>query len=180
MWWWPYLAPCCTLQGTKYSCPRHLFMAGNFWCLLLWRWFEGKDYLLWTRSCYHVQVENNIAPRSNIYQTLHRIWPTLVLWNLFRPSVSLGLLRHRRRIFLGDATRGAPRPRGVNQINKVPTKPQVSTLQSHVILLMAEILHQLRLVVFPIIYRVSAPSQVVVWDFSHQQYHCTVFDDSGF
>ena len=37
------------------------------------------------------------------------------------------------------------------------------------ILLMAEILHQLRLVVFPIIYRVSAPSQVVVWDFSHQQ-----------
>ena len=30
-----------------------------------------------------------------------------------------------------------------------------------VILLMAEILHQLRLVVFPIIYRVSAPSQVV-------------------
>ena len=35
---------------------------------------------------------------------------------------------------------------------------------------MAEILHQLRLVVFPIIYRVSAPSQVVVWDFSHQQY----------
>ncbi len=30
-----------------------------------------------------------------------------------------------------------------------------------VILLMAEILHQLMLVVFPIIYRVSAPSQVV-------------------
>ena len=29
--------------------------------------------------------------------------------------------------------------------------------------------NQLRLVVFPIIYRVSAPSQVVVWDFSHQQ-----------
>ncbi len=38
------------------------------------------------------------------------------------------------------------------------------------ILLMAEILHQLRLVVYPIIYRVSAPSQVVQ-DFSHQQYH---------
>ena len=37
------------------------------------------------------------------------------------------------------------------------------------LLLMAEILHQLSLVVFPIIYRVSAPSQVVVWDFSHQQ-----------
>ena len=37
---------------------------------------------------------------------------------------------------------------------------------------MAEIrqTHQLRLVVYPIIYRVSAPSQVVVWDFSHQQY----------
>ena len=32
------------------------------------------------------------------------------------------------------------------------------------LLLMAEILHQLRLVVYPIIYRVSAPSQVVVWD----------------
>ena len=31
--------------------------------------------------------------------------------------------------------------------------------------------NQLRLVVYPIIYRVSAPSQVVVWDFSHQQYH---------
>ena len=29
--------------------------------------------------------------------------------------------------------------------------------------------HQLRLIVYPIIYRVSAPSQVVVWDFSHQQ-----------
>ena len=28
-------------------------------------------------------------------------------------------------------------------------------------------------VVFPIIYRVSAPSQVVVWDFSHQQYEET-------
>ena len=37
------------------------------------------------------------------------------------------------------------------------------------ILLMAEILHQL-IGSFPIIYRVSAPSQVVVWDFSHQQY----------
>ena len=31
--------------------------------------------------------------------------------------------------------------------------------------------NQLRLVVYPIIYRVSAPSQVVVWDFSQQQYH---------
>ena len=29
--------------------------------------------------------------------------------------------------------------------------------------------NQLRLVVYPIIYRVSATSQVVVWDFSHQQ-----------
>ena len=29
--------------------------------------------------------------------------------------------------------------------------------------------NQLRLVVYPIVYRVSAPSQVVVWDFSHQQ-----------
>ena len=36
------------------------------------------------------------------------------------------------------------------------------------LLLMAEILHQLRLVVYPIVYRVSAPSQVVVWDFSRQ------------
>ena len=35
--------------------------------------------------------------------------------------------------------------------------------------LMAEILHPLRLVVYPIIYRVSAPSQVVQ-DFSHQEY----------
>ena len=33
------------------------------------------------------------------------------------------------------------------------------------IVLMAEILHQLRLVVYPIIYKVLAPSQVVVWDF---------------
>ena len=33
------------------------------------------------------------------------------------------------------------------------------------ILLMEEILHQLRLVVYPIIYRVLAPSRVVVWDF---------------
>ena len=30
--------------------------------------------------------------------------------------------------------------------------------------------NQLRLVVYPIIYRGSAPSQVVVWDFFHQQY----------
>ena len=37
------------------------------------------------------------------------------------------------------------------------------------ILLMEEILHQLRLVVVPIIYRVST-SQVVVWDFFHQLY----------
>ena len=37
--------------------------------------------------------------------------------------------------------------------------------------------HQLRLVVFPVIYRVSAPSQVVVWDFSHQQYDL-LFPDS--
>ena len=29
--------------------------------------------------------------------------------------------------------------------------------------------NQLKLVVYPIIYRVLAPSQVVVWDFSHQQ-----------
>ena len=33
---------------------------------------------------------------------------------------------------------------------------------THTLLLMAEILHQFRLVVYPIIYRVSAPSQVVV------------------
>ena len=45
-----------------------------------------------------------------------------------------------------------------------------NTLSEADILLMAEILHQLRLVVYPIIYRVSAPSQVVVGDFSHQQY----------
>jgi len=31
------------------------------------------------------------------------------------------------------------------------------------------ILHQLRLVVYPIIYRVLATSQVVVWDFFHQR-----------
>ena len=31
--------------------------------------------------------------------------------------------------------------------------------------------HQLSLVVFPVIYRVYPTSQVVVWDFSHQQYH---------
>ena len=35
---------------------------------------------------------------------------------------------------------------------------------------MAEILHQLRLVVSPIIYRVLAPCQAVVWDVLHQQY----------
>ena len=34
---------------------------------------------------------------------------------------------------------------------------------------MAEILHQLRLVAYPIIYKVYT-SQVVVWDFLHQQY----------
>ena len=47
---------------------------------------------------------------------------------------------------------------------------------------MAEILHQLRLVVFPMIYRVSAPSQVVVWDFSHQQYNQVrqIINSSGF
>ena len=35
-----------------------------------------------------------------------------------------------------------------------------------ILLLMAEILHQLRSVVYPIIYRVSAPSQVVVGGFN--------------
>ena len=35
--------------------------------------------------------------------------------------------------------------------------------------------HQLRLVVFPIIYRVSYIQTVVVWDFSHQQYDPTAF-----
>ena len=34
---------------------------------------------------------------------------------------------------------------------------------------MKEILHQLRLVVYPIAYKVLAPSQVVVWDFSTHQ-----------
>ncbi len=38
-------------------------------------------------------------------------------------------------------------------------------LSCHHLLLMAEILHQLRLVVYPIIYRVSAPSQVVIAGF---------------
>ena len=33
----------------------------------------------------------------------------------------------------------------------------------------SEILHQWRLVAYPIVYRVLAPSQVVVWDFVHQQ-----------
>ena len=36
-------------------------------------------------------------------------------------------------------------------------------------LLMEEILHQLRLVIYPIIYKVLAPSQVVQ-EFFHQQY----------
>ena len=45
-----------------------------------------------------------------------------------------------------------------------------------IILLMVEFLHQLRLVVYPIIYRVLAPSQVVVWDFFHQQYLSQTFD----
>ena len=46
--------------------------------------------------------------------------------------------------------------------------PDTVAIGIAVILLMPEILHQLRLVVFPIVYRVSAPSQVVQ-DFSHQQ-----------
>ena len=37
------------------------------------------------------------------------------------------------------------------------------------LLLMEKILNQLRLVVYPSIYRLFAPSQVVVWDFFHQQ-----------
>ena len=37
------------------------------------------------------------------------------------------------------------------------------------LLLMAEILHQLRLVVYPMFIGFHT-SQVVVWDFSHQQY----------
>jgi len=41
------------------------------------------------------------------------------------------------------------------------------------LLLMAEILHQLRLVVYPIIYRVLYTSQVVQ-DFSQQQYEFIV------
>ena len=39
--------------------------------------------------------------------------------------------------------------------------------------------HQLSLVVFPIIYKVLAPSQVVVWDFFHQQYVEICFTESG-
>ena len=39
--------------------------------------------------------------------------------------------------------------------------PGFNIFERIAILLMAEILHQLRLVVFPIMYRVSAPSQVV-------------------
>ena len=39
-----------------------------------------------------------------------------------------------------------------------------------IILLMDKILHQLRLVVYPIIYNCFIHPQVVVWDFSHQQY----------
>ena len=35
--------------------------------------------------------------------------------------------------------------------------------------------HQLRLIVYPMIYRVLAPSQVVVWDFFHQQYDDLLF-----
>ena len=37
--------------------------------------------------------------------------------------------------------------------------------------------NQLRLVVYPTLYRVLAPSQVVVWDFVHQQYHCILCDE---
>ena len=35
--------------------------------------------------------------------------------------------------------------------------------------------NQLRLVVYPIIYKVLYISQVVVWDFFHQQYEGNVF-----
>ena len=46
-----------------------------------------------------------------------------------------------------------------------------------VILLMEEILHQLRLVVVPIIYQgFLYTSQVVVWDFFHQHYHSVKTD----
>ena len=45
-------------------------------------------------------------------------------------------------------------------------------LMNSLVLLMVQKsgVHQLRLVVYPIIYKVLAPAQVVVWDFSHQQY----------
>ena len=39
------------------------------------------------------------------------------------------------------------------------------------ILLMEEILHQLRLVVYPTIYMGFIHSQVVLWDIFHPQYH---------
>ena len=47
--------------------------------------------------------------------------------------------------------------------------PFPKVLSLGVLRLMEEFLHQLRLVAYPIIYWVLAPSQVVVWDFFHQQ-----------
>ena len=93
------------LQGTEYSCPRYLFMAVNFQCLLVWRLVEGKDYLLWTRSCFHAPVENNIAPWV-------KHLPTLVLWNLSRPSVSLGLEGKERGLLWGCHPWGSSTPQG--------------------------------------------------------------------
>ena len=48
--------------------------------------------------------------------------------------------------------------------------PFPKVLSLGVLRLMEEFLHQFRLVVYPIIYKVLTPSQVVLWDFFHQQY----------
>ena len=61
----------CTL------CGDNLTLYTMFYCA----WPE--IFNAWTRSCFHVPVENKFAPWV-------KHLPTLVLWNLSRPSVSLG------------------------------------------------------------------------------------------
>ena len=66
-------APCC--QGKEYSCPRHLRMAGIFLMLTALKMTCSRRRLpsLDALVASILQMENNMAPWSNIYQTLHGI-----------------------------------------------------------------------------------------------------------
>ena len=118
-------------------------------------------------SCYIELLDTQVFfARSIQWRFLGQIWPWPLQFVQNQPRKVPTLQQNNQKI----QSRGVP-----NNQNPWPQKKITKMIS---ILLMEDILHQLRLVVFPL-FTGFYTSQVVVWDFFHQQYHWLVYHSPG-